>query len=211
MEEKHLTEKEKKMQRKKENKTLTNILLVVGVFFLILIVAFVVMKISNNPKYNGLTFNTIQEGDLIFYQTTFPVLYQGKSRDFNLYLRNNPKNLEREVPFKGEINSLQNTVINMTQEFQCDGDQVIAVANLVNFYGAINKKIMKDENASCDEQGRYTHITLQPGEKTEIEQYGPNCFNIYIKDCEILEGTERYILEMLVKYNSDLRGEGIKV
>ncbi|MCX6750206.1 MAG: hypothetical protein NTZ83_02005, partial [Candidatus Pacearchaeota archaeon] len=66
---------------------------------------------------------------------------------------------------------------------------------------------MRDENASCDELGRYMYIVVQPGEETSVEKFGPNCYNINIKDCEILEGTERFITEMLVKIHSDIYSE----
>jgi hypothetical protein len=197
-------EKEKKKERTKENKILTVVLVFIGIFFLILIVSFLIMRTSNHPKYGGLTFNVIQEGELKLYQTSFPIIYKGDVAKYNIYLRKNPKELKRNVPFSGEISSIQDTVINITKEFDCNGDQVIAIANIVNLYGAINKKIMRDENASCDELGRYMYIVVQPGEETSVEQFGPNCYNINIKDCEILEGTERFILEMLAKINSDV-------
>ncbi|MGY4884969.1 MAG: hypothetical protein ACP5NZ_05310 [Nanobdellota archaeon] len=185
-----------------ENKALKSVLVFIGVFFVVLIITFFILKSSNNPKYGGLTFNIIQEGQLTFYHTSIPVLYNGEVKDYNIYLRNNPRYLKKEVPFNGEIDSIKITAVNITKEFDCEGDQVIAIANLVNVYGAIKKDIMKDENATCDELGRYMYISIQPGEETSVEQIGPNCYNINIKDCEILEGTERFILELLSKYNS---------
>ncbi|MCX6750779.1 MAG: hypothetical protein NTZ83_04940, partial [Candidatus Pacearchaeota archaeon] len=134
-----------KKERKEENKVLKIVLVFIGIFFLCLIVAFFIMWSSNHPKYGGLTFNVVQEGQLTFYQTSFPIIYQGEVAKYNIYLRNNPKKLEKEVPFTGDISSIQDTVINITHEFDCDGDQTIAIANLVNLYGAINKKIMRDE------------------------------------------------------------------
>jgi len=211
MEKKKRTEKEnaeeKKRIKSEEDKVLKFVLLFIGVFFLVLIVSFFVIRQQNNPDYKGLTFNVIQEGELTFYQTSFPVIHQGKIADYNMYLRNNPKELDKKVPFEGEISSIKDTVINITKEFDCEGDQVIAIANIVNLYNALGKDIIADNNASCDELGRYMYIVVQPGEETSIEQYGPSCYNINIKDCEILEGTERFIAEMLVKIHSDIYDE----
>jgi hypothetical protein len=204
MKEKTNERKEEKKERTKENKILKIILLIIGFFFLAIIVSFVMMRISSHPKYGGLTFNVVQEGELKFYQTSFPIIYKGDVAKYNIYLRKNPNELKRNVPFTGEISSIQDTVIDIKEEFDCDGDQVIAIANIVNLYGAVNKKIMRDENASCDELGRYMYLVVQSGEETSVEQFGPNCYNINIKDCEILEGTERYIIEMLAKINSDI-------
>jgi hypothetical protein len=196
--------REEKKERTKENKILKIILLIIGFFFLAIIVSFVMMRISSHPKYGGLTFNVVQEGELKFYQTSFPIIYKGDVAKYNIYLRKNPKELQRKIPFTGEISSIQDTVIDIRKDFDCNGDQVIAIANIVNLYGAINKKIMRDENASCDELGRYMYLVVQPGEETSVEQFGPNCYNINVKDCEILEGTERFIMEMLAKINSNI-------
>jgi hypothetical protein len=193
-----------KKDRKKENKVLRVVLLFIGIFFLVLVIAFISMKSSNHPKYGGLTFNAIQQGQLQLYQTSIPTIHNGSVATYNIYLRNNPRELLKKVPFKGEIDSLDVTVINITKEFECNGDQVIAIANVLNVYSAINKKIIKDENASCDGTGRYMYVVVQPGEKTRIDQFGPNCYNIQIKGCEILAGTERFIIELLAKANSDI-------
>jgi hypothetical protein len=196
-----------KKERKEENKILKVVLFFIGVFFLALVIAFVSMKSSNHPKYGGLTFNAIQEGQLQLYQTSIPTIHNGNVADYNIYLRNNPKELKKNVDFDGQIDSLDDTVINITKEFDCNGDQVIAIANLINVYAAINKKIMKDDNASCDELGRYMYLVIQPGEETRIDQFGPSCYNIQIKECEILPGTERFIIELLAKANSDIYSE----
>jgi hypothetical protein len=192
---------------KKENKILGNIFISIGVFIGVLLIIVLIARASTHFKYKDVKFDMIKEGDLIFYHTSFPVMYNKNSSmsgaatlgSYNIYIRNDPRELEEKVPAKGTLASIDDTVINMTQEFDCNGDQVIAIANLVNLYNAIGKKIMRDENASCDPFGRYMYINIQLGNETSIELFGPNCYNINIKDCEILEGTERFIVGMLVK------------
>ena len=66
-------------------------------------------------------------------------------------------------------------------------------------YEIIGTTVIKDPNASCDTQGTYTFIQLQEGEETSIEQFGPSCYNININNCEILEGTEKFMAETLVE------------
>jgi hypothetical protein len=199
----------KKNRIEKENKTLKIVLISIGIVFLLVIIIALISKASSVIKYEGVKFTAIKQGDLIFYNTTFPILYKEGTAYYIIYLRNNPEELKKEVSFKGELNSLDTTVINITDEFKCDGYGVIAIANLVNLYGAINQTIMKDENASCDELGRYTYLVIQPGNETSVEQFGTagNCYKININNCEILKGTERYILEMLVKINSNVYWE----
>ena len=48
---------------------------------------------------------------------------------------------------------------------------------------------------------RYTIVDMQPGNETKVEQYGPSCYKIYIKNCEVLEGTEKYVVEVLKDSN----------
>ena len=47
-------------------------------------------------------------------------------------------------------------------------------------------------------------VKLQEANKTSIEQVGPACYNININNCEILEGTERFMIETFVEINKKL-------
>ncbi|HPD82148.1 MAG TPA: hypothetical protein PK357_03555 [Candidatus Pacearchaeota archaeon] len=198
---------------KDENKILRNIFLSIGAFLLVIfLILFAIndfslrttgkaIGIGTNFEYKGVKFDMVKEGKLIFYHTSFPVIYNGSVNSYNIYLRNDPRDLEKKVPAKGTLTSLDDTVINITEEFDCNGDQVIAIANLVNLYNAIGVTLMRDETASCDPLGRYRYLTVQSGNSTNIEMVGPNCYNININNCEILEGTERFIVGMLVRIN----------
>ena len=120
--------------------------------------------------------------------------------DYNFYIRNDPRKLE-EVPFEGDLHILDLMVFNTTEDFNCDGDGVIGVANLVKLYQFLETKIMRDENATCDSQGRYMFLNIQPGEETKVTKVGPSCYNLEVNDCEILEVTERFMIETFVKYD----------
>jgi hypothetical protein len=192
----------KKTLAKKQNKTLGNILVFIGILFLVLILSFIVTRVSNNPSYNGVTFNVIKEGELTFYQTSFKVLYKGENATYNIYLRNNPKELAKEVPFNGELNLKNNLVLNTTTEnLFCEGDWNLAIGNLQNLK-IFNINIMKDENASCSSRGEYMFVQIEEGNETRIEQYGPSCYKLIVSDCEILPVTERFMIETFSKVNS---------
>lgn len=188
----------------KENRLLRKILIFIGIFLLVIVLVFIIRNASTKFNYNGVKFTVIEDGKLTFYQTSFPIIYNKTNATFNIYLRNDPRKLEKKVPAPETPISIDNTVINLTEEFNCNGDGIIAVANIVNLYGAVGKKIMRDENASCDPWGRYMYLVIQPGNETSIEKFGSNCYKININNCEILEGTERFIASILVKINSDL-------
>jgi hypothetical protein len=203
-ESKIMEDKVRKKEISKENKMLSKILIVIGIFFLIIIIAFIIIRVSTKPNYNGVTFNAIQEGEIIFYQTTFKVLYKGELTNYNIYLRNNPNKLKKEVPFDGELNLKNILVLNTTTEnLFCEGDWNLAIGNLQNL-GIFNIQIMKDENATCSQEGDFMFLQIEEGEESRIEQYGPSCYKLIVSDCEILPVTERFMIETFAKVNEEL-------
>lgn len=185
---KHSTKKEKQ----EYNKIIRNFL--IGILIIVFFIIGIILSVNHFQKisYEGIEFQKIKQGKLDLFYSRFPIR---ENVYFNLYLRNNPKELISLVDFNGNLTSKRIIVINSEKPFFCNGYGMISIGNLKQFYNALGAKIIKDENASCDELGRYSYINLKEGNKTRIEQYGPSCYNIYIKDCEILKGTERFILE----------------
>ena len=195
---------EKKISRKKEiesqNRILKNFLIGIGI---VIIAGFLVFLLINQAKtfeYEGVKFKIVKEGDLTLYRTSLPVIYQGKEIPYNFYFRNDPRELEK-IPFNGEINLKEILVINSTESFNCNGDGIIAVANLLNLYKISGIEVIKDENATCDPEGRYAFIQLQAGNETSIEKFGPACYNVNINNCEILKAIERLMIESLIEIN----------
>lgn len=197
----------KKSRIKKENKILINIFFVVGIIFLIFILVVLMSKSSSHFKYKEVEFTTISYGDLVLYNTTFPVIYNKSVKYYVVYLRNDPRDLKKEIPFEGDLLLLKNVVLNQEEDFVCDGDY-IGIQNVLNTYYALGATVISDSNASCDESGKYTYIVIQSGNETSIEQFGPSCYNININNCEILKGTERYLMEMLVKIHDNIYEDG---
>jgi hypothetical protein len=187
-----------KKQVKEENKILRNFFVGILVFLFLIFVAWYINYSFTHLEYGGVKFKTIKEGDIILYNTQIPVIYKGEKTDYNFYLRTNPKELNK-IRMEGELSILQNMVINETNDFSCEGKGLIAVANLAQLYQILGTKVIKDENAACDPEGKYAYVNLIQGTETYIEEISPSCYNIYIKDCEVLEGTERFMLETFIK------------
>jgi len=201
------TETPKENQIERESRQLRNILIGIGAIALVFIIAEVWFNLSVNFKYEGVRFEiTKDEGGLIFYKTAFPVYSSNGTHvaDYNFYLRKDPRKL-KEIPWNGSYILMKDVIVNMTKEFNCDGDGIIAIANFVNVHKFFGAEIMKDENASCDSTGAYSFISIEEGNETRIEQFGPSCYRIYIKDCEILEGTERFILETFTAAKENMK------
>ena len=77
------------------------------------------------------------------------------------------------------------------------------MANWVNLFKLSGITPIKDSNATCDSEGRYTFIRLIEGNETKIEQYGPSCYNININNCEILKATERFMVQTFEKIHAE--------
>lgn len=195
IEEKPATEKELKEQ----NKTLQNILIGLGLLVVGFVAVILFMQSMNKFNYENTKFELTKEGNLLLYRTTLPVYYQGEIRDYNFYLRKDPRKLEK-IEFDGEIRLLKNVVIN-TSDIRCDGDEVIAVANLVKLWQVLGANVIKDENATCDTEGRYIYLNIFEGDETKITEKSFACYDIVANNCEILESTERFMVETFVKVN----------
>lgn len=190
-----------KEQIKRENKQLKNIFIGVGIIVLIFVLIILFSNSAKHFKYKGVGFEIVKEGELILYQTKIPVIYDGQPAEYNIYLRNDPRKLEKSVAAQGTLLLLDDVVLNMTKEFNCEGDGILAIANLLKIYSVIGANVIKDENASCDSLGRYTFLQIQSGNETSIEKTGPSCYNLNVNDCEILEVTERFMAGILVRIN----------
>ena len=191
-----------KEEIKKQGKQFMIILSILGVFILFFVIFLFITYKTANFNYEGVKFKIVKEGNLIFYNTAFPVYSEGgeKISNYNFYIRNNPKKL-KDIPFIGELSFSGNMVINVTGNFDCEGDGVIAIANVVNLYNLLGTEVIKDQEAGCDAAGRYIFLQIEAGNETKVEQFWNTCYRITINKCEILEGTERFMLKTFVETN----------
>ncbi len=196
-----LEEKPNKEQLKKERKQLRNVLLGLGIFVIVLALAVFFISSIKSFEYKNTKWDIVREGNLILYNTKIALVNENGEQymNYNFFLRNDPRKLN--VDFNGELEIKELAVINAEEEFNCDGDGIIAVANLNQLYQIIGTKLIRDENATCDSEGRYMYINLKAGDKTKIEQTGISCYDILINNCEILAGTERFMVETFGKIN----------
>ncbi len=198
-----LEEKLDKNQIEKERKQLRNVLLGLGIFVILIVAAVFFISSIRSFEYKNTKFDIVKEGDLILYNTKV-ALFNEKGENYmnyNFFLRNDPK--KSKVDFNGELELKKLVVLNSEEEFNCDGDGIIAVANLRQLYDILGAKVIRDENATCSSNGEYMYINLKEGEETKIDQTGTSCYNIVINDCEILEGTEKFMVETFAKVNEE--------
>jgi len=188
--------------KNKEDKELKKVFLVVGGLVAFFLISLFAINLATHSKYDNINFDRIQEGELTFYHTSLPVdsnhivTADAVAAKYNLYFRNSPAEL-KEIPFEGDITLMEDVILNFTEEFNCDGDGVIAVANFITVLNVLGADASKNEELGCDEQGRYTFIQFQVGNETGIVQTGPSCYEFNINNCEILEVTEKYMVEVI--------------
>ncbi len=197
------TKKKLKKGKKKqirENKILRNVIFGIIVLVIFVLIFSFLINSSKSFEYEGVKFNVVKAGEIIFYQTSFPLIDDGRELTYNVYLRKDPRVL-KDVDFDGEVNLLEMMVLDNTESFVCGGDGGIATINFQQILMALGTTVIKDPDASCDSQGRFMFVKIQPGEETGIKQFGPACYEINIKDCEILDGTERFLVETLIELN----------
>ena len=196
--------KEKKPTKEqiiKENKTLIWVFVVVGMIILLGFATFFYSKSLKKFEYQGIKFDIIKDqGGRIFYHTEIPIVKNKTNFRYNVYLRNDPRKLEEvETAIMG-IQGADFVILNMTNSFNCDGDGVIAIANMGQILdGLFDTKIAKNSTLVCDSLGRYVHINIKEGNKTKIQQTDKKCFDFYVNNCEILKVTEKFLVEVLVK------------
>lgn len=193
--------KPNKIQMERERKQLRNVLLGLGIFVILIIAAVFFINSIKSFEYKETKFNIVREGDLILYNTKVALFNENGEhyQNYNFFLRNDPR--KSKVDFNGELELKKLAVLNSEEEFNCDGDGIIAILNLRQLYEILGAKVIKDENAACDSEGKYMYINLKEGEKTKIEQTGSACYDILINNCEILEGTEKFMVETFAKVN----------
>ena len=189
-------------QIKKEKKIFISIGLVLLGLVLMFLAFLFMMYLTSNFEVDGVKFS-IDKGTVVgmtLYKTFLPVTYNGANANYNFWLRTDPRKLN-EINFSGSLVLQKNMVLNTTDLLNCNGDGIIAAANVVKLYNVLGVKVIKDENASCDPQGRYMFLNIQEGNETKVEQFGPACYNINVNNCEILPATERFMLETFIKAN----------
>ncbi len=189
----------------KEEKQLRNFFIILGIVALLIWGFYYVTNHSPEFEYKEVKFQTVKQGDLLFYKTLVP-LYNQKGEiatKYRFYLRNHPEDI-KDIPIPEKLELKRLVILNYSDNIVCNGDTNIALANFQQVYSVMGAKIWRASNLNesykkCDEQGRYNYINIKRGNKTEIKEIGPSCYELTFKDCEILDVTERYILKMFVQ------------
>jgi len=188
--------------RKAQKNQLKLILLIMVGVFIVVLTAFWIINESMSFQYGGIPFQKTTMGKILFY--TAHVVGKGiTGNTVNMYInmRKDPRKLG-DIPVPSNIILKNPVYISIEPNVQCS-DAYISLVNLGLFLGEMgfttkdavvnlsfaegaNKTYIDCENANS------TVIMIQPGDITTIKRVHEDCYEIYFKNCEILEATERF-------------------
>jgi len=165
----------------------------------------------NTVKYNGLTFQKVKVGDLVFYYYNY--MFQdatGQQYRYNMYLRTNPK--DNSVPLSGEIIlpgdnyiylSINSTGLNTCEESNLAMGSLSSflTSNLLSIKAAkpdfLEAKQSNFTFADCKSHPGNIVILVQAGNETKIEKQD-NCHVMTIANCELMKAVEKFEVQTIV-------------
>ncbi|MDO8468005.1 MAG: hypothetical protein Q7S56_03625 [Nanoarchaeota archaeon] len=190
---------ENKGQRNEEKKQLVIILSICVIVIALVAGLWIYMGMQSTFNVNGIKYDIVKQGKITFYHTIIPIEKGNERINYNVYLRTDPRELVK-IPFNGNLRITEAVVLNITDPvgLNCDGDGVIAVANLRDqiLVGMTGAQTYSSESEGCSPDGIYTFMNIEKGEETAINEIGKSCYQITVKDCEVLPATERMIIEI---------------
>src|SRR3989344_3172091 len=187
----------------KQGKKGSKIAIIVIVGFVLLVAAFIFVGNSlTNFEFKGTGYSVVNEGELKFYKAQIPMISNGVHvADYNLYLHEDPRTLEDIYLSNPEVVVTQNIVVATDDDFNCDGDGIIALANFAKLYQTFGAKVFKNDSLQCDRYAPYTHVLFHKADETGIDKPKHNCYVVNVNNCEILRASEKFMIESLANVN----------
>jgi len=201
---------DKKQEEKLKNKSFLIILSFMLFCILLFLGTYLLLGGSKSFTYKGILFSKYKySNSLMLYSFPVNINLNNIHSNYTFFLREDPRKIKSS--FNGTINLQKSLTINVNGNFSCDGEGIIAIANIQQLYQRININVYSDKNATCNSTLKNdVLLTIKQGDKTQLVQDKSNCYTVYIKDCEILAGTEQFIVETVAKLNSINKGLKVK-
>ena len=191
-------------KQKEQNKVLKNVLIFIGVVFAGFVIYFIILSYLNHFEYSGVKFE-ISKNEVkgqTLYRTSIPIIYNGEERDYNFYLREDPRQLETKVPMPKQFVFRKNLILDVTTEnLFCGGDWNYFQLQLQNL-GIFDIGLWaKNSTMKYEPAQNYMFITINEANQTEISSTGGNSYEANVSSCEIASVADRLLLEAIVKNN----------
>lgn len=191
-------------KQRKQDKVLKNTFIFLGIILVGFILFFIILNYINSFEYQGVKFeiNKNEVRGQTLYKTSIPVIYGGEEREYNLYLREDPRELEKKVPFAGEIVFRKNLVLKTTTDnLFCNGEWNYFQLQLKNLEIFDIRLSVKNDSLKYEPIQSYMFMTINEGNQTEIRNIGGNAYDINVNNCEIASIADRLLLDAIIKNN----------
>ncbi len=199
------------ISRKQQNQLLV-ILVTIGVIFIIVFTIYILAQKSKKFEYNGMKFERIMYDQLPLYYTQLNIHRgDGSNVNYNLYLRNDPRG--NNIPVDADIKFLVGkSFITIGDGLENCREASLGLINLASFLTGMgfdvkgassNEKTAKENNhpyITCNNSLDNTVLSLETTTEDSIitnADRNPNCFILKVKDCNVLNITEKFTVEMI--------------
>ena len=197
---------------RKQQKQLLAVIVTIAVIFIIVFTIYILAQKSRKFEYNGMKFERIMYDQLPLYYTQLNIHRgDGSNVNYNLYLRNDPRG--NNIPVEADIKFLVGkSFITVDEGMQDCREASLGLINLASFLtgmgfdvkGATSSKQVAENTGhpyiSCNNSLDNTVISLEIAEEdsviTQVDG-NPNCFILKVKDCNVLNITEKFTVEMI--------------
>lgn len=202
-----------KVQERKLEKELLSVLIFMGVLVFIFIIASSFFKSLNTFDYNGLSFQKQRLGEIpVYYHNYVFKALNGKIINYNLYLRNDPREID-SIPVEGDsIHLDQGKAVFVSvdpEKLSPCFYGTLAIASISGFlkdnqFGVQggnsdfwNAGLKRQDWVTCENHKSNPVIEFAEGNETKID-VSVNCIKVYVNNCEVLQAAERLELEILI-------------
>lgn len=207
-----------KKKNKKERKLEKELMWIIG-FLAFLVVVYLIsssiFKSLNSFEYEGLTFTKERLGEIpVYHYYYYFDSGEGELIKYNLYLRNDPREVDIAVDGGNIIFDHGKRVyvsVDPSGLQECS-QSVLAIADLSSFLtdnqldvrgGNVNfweAGANRQEWVTCESKPKNVVITVREGEETRIDISGENdrCIDIQVSNCEILEAVEKFKIQSVI-------------
>lgn len=191
------------------DRQLKYILVIIGIIIFFIFVTYLYVNSTYKFKFLGLNFEEVEISDANWYYTNVNIIQDtGESYNYELYLRNDPRDLNLSLE---PVRYIRSNTTYITYSANFDNCSVVGMApflELGKFLGGIGvnaKSALADENLSlesgfpyvtCENTKNNTVILFESGEKTEVVQEN-NCYRVKVANCEFNKATEIFIISTI--------------
>lgn len=203
------SEKEEKTDfsaKKNQNQQLKWVIGIMVILLAAALIAYLIADSTRTFRYGGIHFEKIKFDKLQLYHAKVGLNSGANQVLYNLYLRNDPRDLEY-ISVNGTIilDKVVDISLDKGAERGCE-DSGLAGASLGNLlkaggldiaYGFTDKDYAVEKNVSyitCEDSMKKSVIIVRHGNENKIIAEKDYCYVIQFKDCDILKTTERFIV-----------------